>query len=307
MKNPLVSVVIPTYKRPHRIEAAIESVKKQTFKNLEIIVVDDNDPDSIEREKTHLAVQKYSNENNFSYITHEENKGGAFARNTGINASSGNFIAFLDDDDYWFPEKIEKQISIFESSSDQLGAVYCGNFITNDQGKVLHQVTPSLRGNILLPLLNGHSPNSTSLFLLRKSALVEAGGFDSNLKSFQDYDLWINMSQKFEFDYTEEPLVNFVRHNEDRVSINFENRFHALEYISKKWEKLLDQYGLKDRFYRYHASNIYVNAGEIEIEKGNYRMGLNLVLKSLVKKPFVSKNYIKPLRAVIRSRKSFSR
>ena len=97
----LVSVIIPTFQRAKYIERAIDSVLNQTYKNFEIIVVDDNDQESEARKEMIKRMDKYSSDSRIIYIKHEKNKNGAAARNTGINVAKGEYITFLDDDDYF--------------------------------------------------------------------------------------------------------------------------------------------------------------------------------------------------------------
>ena len=112
MKNEdVVSVIIPTYKRPKELERAIISVKNQTYKNIEIIVVDDNANDIEQRKSTEQVVKKYEN---IVYIQNKENLGGSKTRNIGIENAKGKYIAFLDDDDEFLPNKIEQQIKLYK-------------------------------------------------------------------------------------------------------------------------------------------------------------------------------------------------
>ena len=97
--TPLVSVIIPTYKRPDYLDRAIDSVLNQTYNNIEIIVVDDNNPNTEGRERTEKIMRRYENNPHVIYIKHEYNKNGSAARNTGFKASHGVYLAFLDDDD----------------------------------------------------------------------------------------------------------------------------------------------------------------------------------------------------------------
>ena len=120
-----VSVVIPTYKNRGGLRESINSVISQNYDNLiEIIVVDDNDPDSEFRMSTSLLMQQYADNRLVKYICHDTNKNGAAARNTGIRASCGDYIAFLDDDDLFLSHKLEKQVSYLEQHPEK-DAVYC--------------------------------------------------------------------------------------------------------------------------------------------------------------------------------------
>ena len=116
--NELVSIIIPTYKRNEKLKKAIESILKQTYQNIEIIVVDDNNPNTEYRKKNEILMQSYIKNSKVKYIKHEKNKNGAAARNTGINAANGKYIGFLDDDDEFLPTKIEKQVDVLEKKEN---------------------------------------------------------------------------------------------------------------------------------------------------------------------------------------------
>ena len=105
--TPLVSVVIPTYGRSNLLGRAIDSVLNQTYGNIEIIVVDDNGIGNSHQRQTEELLQKYIERNEIIYIKHQKNSGGSVARNTGIRSSKGEYVALLDDDDEWFPDKLE--------------------------------------------------------------------------------------------------------------------------------------------------------------------------------------------------------
>ncbi len=119
-KRPTVSVIIPTYNRAHLLGRAIESVLDQTYQDFEIIVVDDASADETEE------VVKSFGDDRINHIRHQKNKGGSAARNTGIKAARGEFIAFLDSDDEWVPKKLEKEIDRLQTLSNEVGVVYSG-------------------------------------------------------------------------------------------------------------------------------------------------------------------------------------
>src|SRR5690625_1857772 len=124
-KQPLVSVIIPTYKRPRMLTRALKSVLMQTYKNIEVIIVDDNDENSEYRKQTINFMKEYKSNPIIKYIKHKKNKGGSEARNTGIYKATGKYISFLDDDDEYMPTKIEKQVKKFKESNEaNLGFVY---------------------------------------------------------------------------------------------------------------------------------------------------------------------------------------
>ena len=124
MEQPLVSIIIPTYKRPDTLDRAINSVLNQTYKNIEVIVVDDNNPDTEARSKTEHIMSVYADNPRVRYIKHEKNKNGSAARNTGARYSQAKYVAFLDDDDEFFPEKIEAQVKRLEELPDEYAVCY---------------------------------------------------------------------------------------------------------------------------------------------------------------------------------------
>jgi len=117
-----VSVIIPSYGRPHLLKRAIKSVLDQTFQNFEIIVIDDNDPGEY-KNKTKKIIESF-NDKGIRYIPHKKNKGNNAARNTGLNYANGEYIAFLDNDDVFLPKKLEEHVSILDKSDNDVVLTY---------------------------------------------------------------------------------------------------------------------------------------------------------------------------------------
>lgn len=141
----LISIVITTYKRSDKIEEAIKSAISQTYRNIEIIVVDDNAKAHDERNKTEKIVEKYKN---VIYIQNKENLGGALSRNVGIKNAKGKFIAFLDDDDKYTKDKIEKQYQCYEQhKNDKVGLIYCYCYRENQKGNIVGNYQNDYEGN----------------------------------------------------------------------------------------------------------------------------------------------------------------
>lgn len=198
---PLVSVIIPTYNRAALLGRAVESVLKQTFQDFEAIVVDDASTDN-----TQGTIEKYSNRR-LIYLRHAINKGGGAARNTGIMAAGGDFIAFLDSDDEWLPEKLERQLLAFAGLPPAYGLVYSGFWRINGNtryyvpGKKMRPAS----GKVYADLLNQNFVG-TSAALIRKKHLLKAGLFDENLPRLQDWELWLRLARICYFYYLEEAL-----------------------------------------------------------------------------------------------------
>lgn len=125
--NEIVTAVITTYKRePEIVKRAIDSVLAQTYKHINIVVVDDSPADYELRDSVEKLVLDHFAEANITYVQHERNLGACAARNTGLSLVNSEFVAFLDDDDEWLPEKIEKQVKKFRECDELTALVYCG-------------------------------------------------------------------------------------------------------------------------------------------------------------------------------------
>src|SRR5262245_35235747 len=173
---PKVSVIIPTHNRAHFLRGAIFSVLNQTFQDFEIIIVDDASNDT-----TSQVVGSFDDKR-LRYVRHETNKGGSAARNTGILASKSEYIAFLDDDDEWLPEKLAKQMDVLIGSPPEVGCVYTGYiWVDRVSSRVLSQYSPTKRGNLFHDLLASNCVGGTSSILLKRDCLRKVGLFDESL------------------------------------------------------------------------------------------------------------------------------
>lgn len=241
--NCLVSIIIPTYARPEKLKDAIDSVFRQTYKNIELTIVDDNGIGTSDQIKTQTIVNSYCTTKKINYIINERNVGGNISRNKGIVHSNGEFIAFLDDDDVWSPRFIESNLKCF--TKETIGAVYCGYYSYDGKESTKCSLTNMKRGNVHADLLRGWCPTSTSLFLLRKQYVIKAGCFDENLTSFQDYDLWLRLSEKCEFNCNYEMLCIKYEGIGEQTSRNPQRRNTGYHAVVKKYEAILNKDELK--------------------------------------------------------------
>ena len=225
----LVSVIIPTYNRANFLGGAIKSVLDQSFKNLEIIVVDDCSSDN------NRALIETLGRAEIRYLRHARQLGGAAARNTGIHHSRGEYVAFLDDDDEWYPEKLSRQMHALLSSPPDVGGIYTGYFIVNrSDGQIRGQIVPTEHGELYEVLLGGNCIGSASSMLLRRSCFDAVGIFDERLRSFQDYDLWLRIARKYRFDCIRQPLLKYFVHG-DQIGSNSQALTQGLELMLKKY------------------------------------------------------------------------
>jgi glycosyltransferase involved in cell wall biosynthesis len=205
MNSPLVSVVIPTYARSQYICRAINSVLNQTYQNIEIIVVDDNGENTDNQLATCKMLKPYIEKQQIRYIAHKTNQNGSAARNTGIFNAKGEYICLLDDDDEFFPEKIEKQVHALNQLDDSWAGVFCNSinrFITPHGIKEqLNKV--DLSRNLYEEFLFCRAKFGSSSLMLRKSVCLEIKGFDTSFKRHQDWEFLTRILRKYKLKQVE--------------------------------------------------------------------------------------------------------
>ena len=241
----MVSAIITTYKRePEMVLRALDSILGQTYRNIEIIVVDDSPGDYPHREDVKKAVLERGDKSKdirIQYIAHERNMGACVARNTGLYASDGEYIAYLDDDDEWLPEKIDKQLKLMEKN-ENIALVCCGSISINEEKGVKQVREIALyRGYVFREMLKFNFVGSTSFPLIRKRHLISVGGFDPLMQAVQDYDVWLRLTEKYEIDYVEEPLVIYHDHGDERITTNPKRRISGTTRLCQKFQKYLDE------------------------------------------------------------------
>ncbi len=269
---PLVSVVIPTYNRASYLKAAVESVQRQTYKNLEIIIVDDA---SDEETASYISTIR---DERIKYFRNCINKGGAASRNLGIREAEGEYIAFLDDDDEWLPEKIVKQVEVLENNRN-IVVVYTG-FLIKDSKKrdYLGRSKQMKEGNIYDDLLAENCVGTTSTVLIRMKELKNSCMFDERMPSCQDWDLWLSLSSMYEFAHIPEPLVIYSLHNK-RISTDSTATLRGRELLLEKYESDIGQ---DNKVLAKH----HLRIGISNCQTGNRRKGRRYILSSLKENPF---------------------
>lgn len=207
----LVSVIIPTYKRDS-ILRAIDSVLLQDYPNIEIIVVDDNAEHLEYRKKVEESLSELIASEKVKLVQNEKNLGGSLARNEGILASSGEYIAFLDDDDWYLPNKISKQVDVLENSDSAL--VYCWCRGEDKNGNVVWENKTSYEGNILIQAMTGCVAN-TSLIMCKREVLFDVGLFE-DMPCKQDVFVELKLATKgYTFACVKEILVVYGNSDDD--------------------------------------------------------------------------------------------
>ena len=244
--KPLVSVIIPTYKRPNVIARAVDSVLKQTYDNIEIFVVDDNDPSFLERIATEEVMAQYENNPKVTYIQHDCNKNGSAARNTGWRHAKGKYITYIDDDDEISPLKIQKQVECLEQLDESWGACYTAYHTLMLNGSVQKSST-NHSGNVYLrALMRTFYVGSGSNVMLRKKVVDEINGYDEEFKRNQDIEFMARAFEHYKVAYIPEDLLTI--HWEVRAN---QRTFEFIDSISdfyiKKMSSRLERLSPKDR------------------------------------------------------------
>lgn len=248
-REPAVSIIIPTYNRADILPRAIDSVLGQTFSDFELYIVDDASTDETE------AVVRSYNDDRLRYIRHESNRGsGGIARNTAIDQVTGEYVAFLDDDDVWRPTKLEKQVALFEDSPHDVGLIYCWmNYL--DGETVVERRHPERRGYIFREMLDRNAITNASTLLVRSEVFSDIGGFDPTLPRGIDSDFIRRVAKEYKVDYVPEVLVEYhVGHGFERDSTLDESGIRdAIASTEAKFEKFSEAF---ERYPEMYASNL---------------------------------------------------
>jgi len=294
---PTVSVIIPTYNRPELLRRAVESVLQQTFRDLEVIIVDEGSC-----EETYLSNAKTSHlDNRVRYVYKKENRGPAAARNDGIRMASGRYVAFLDDDDVWLSEKLEKQVQ-FMSSYEDLEAVCCDFGFIDTNGKILNRDNGiGRRLKSARKLFKCYSGRESwyrigrqalykialvhyvfylvSTAIVKRQFLVNVGLFDESLPTNEDWDLLIRLVLCCNFGYLDEVLCyargHDVRYSQSRLSNNTKlmllGHFMLLDKLDRE---------VPDRFRHYlhaHAYQQYSSIIHFYLVRGDFSAAESII------------------------------
>lgn len=282
----LVSVVVPTYDRPDMVREAARVVAAQTYDDVELIVVDDHSPTPAE---TALADAALDDVETVRYLRHSQNRGVSAARNTGIRAATGEYVAFLDDDDRWDERKLAAQVRAFRESDDDVGVVYTGIEYTSETGSTTD--IPTLRGDVTHDLLVGRSLAPTSTVMARRAFLDRIDGFDEQLPSWNDRDLYVRLSQQCEFEPVPEVLtVRLAGHGSEQISRDYETKRDVSHprFVSKH-RPTAASYGWRcERRFLAATSLALARAARVN---GCYRESRRLLLESIRWYPFDTDAY----------------
>ena len=247
-----VSIIIPTYGGSNSLERVVDSALSGQDGDYDVIVVDDNNPDSEGRKKTERIMEKYIGMDSVIYLKHEKNKNGSAARNTGANFSDSKYLCFIDDDDIVLPGRISKQKLFMDSHSEYKGS-YCWCIL---DGK---EVRNSEVGDLTKSLLDQSFSPQTSTWMIDHEAFDSINGFDESYRRHQDYEFLLRFFKLYKFGVVKEVLLK-------RDKNEIDNQLHGAKlvemkkYLFDKFGYIVDEIdkkdiGYKKRVYAKHFAN----------------------------------------------------
>lgn len=250
---PQVSVIIPTYNSARYVVDAVESVLAQTYRDFEVIVIDDGSTDETpEVMKRYGAPVRY---------LRQENAGVAAARNRGIAESRGRYIAFLDADDTWFPEKLERQMAALAGSGGAR-ACYSAFLEVKDDLSPVGVRRSDRRGSAIEDLLlRGNVIGSICTVVAERALFESVGGFDPVLSQCADWDMWVRLAAETEFVYLDEPLVTYRQHGSNMSRNAPLLEFDSLRVLDKGFALPDLPEAVRSRRKQAYARNYMVLAG----------------------------------------------
>jgi len=282
--TPKVSVIIPTYNRGHYIAQAIDSVLKQSFQDFEIIVIDDGSTDN-----TQEVLKKFEGKIN---SIRQKNQGISRTRNRAIEESMGEYIAFLDSDDYWTPEKLELQVNIL-NSNPKVGIVYARMPIINEHGEKIGMKPAGVSGRNFKELLEVWGDLPTSTIMTRRECFHQVGLFDTSLATMEDIDMWIRIAKHFDLYEIENKVLAYYRRHEKQETTN---KIKVYDGLVRIYTKIYTTYpeAPKKLMIQRIVENQYTLAKENYVE-GYYKNAFNHAWTAIRRYPllgflFINKN-----------------
>ncbi|MBN1569579.1 MAG: glycosyltransferase family 2 protein [Acidobacteria bacterium] len=275
----LVSIVIPTYNRVQLTERAVYSALSQTYADLEIIIVDDASTDA-----TRDRIETLRNaDRRIRYLCHNNNRGAQAARNTGIQAAGGQCVAFLDSDNEWLPQKLQRQMALFSEKVDAPGVVYCGYSKVSASGDLVNEYVPRHRGYVYKQTLTDWLAD-TSTIVVRKDILENVHGFDNKVRAYQEWDLCIRLARECSFDFVPDSLAIYHEHDLPSISKDqLKDAYGYLGIVDLYRNEMLAECG------RSTLSNHYLQTGRLFVLAGRFDLARAYFLRSILYYPLAFK------------------
>jgi glycosyltransferase involved in cell wall biosynthesis len=285
MQGPFISVVIPTYNSENFITKTLETVFSQTYNNYEVIVSDDGSTDNTV-ETARAVFDRYGHGENKILINSHEGSGAA--RNKGIENASGDWISFLDSDDLWNHNKLERVVRYILNNEGV--DLVCHGQIDIEGPKETLLVPSNKFNNKIDPFLSLYRGNClyTSALTVKKQILYQAGLFDNRLPSAQDYDLWLRlgMINKIKIGFIEGPLSTHIG-REGNITSNIESRLQDMLEISRNYYVELKKVSKVPKIERIRfEGRVYSSEGLKLLRRKNITKGIYYLFIGLIKWPF---------------------
>jgi glycosyltransferase involved in cell wall biosynthesis len=252
MNTPFFTVVIPTHNRAELLGEATQSVLTQTFQNFELLVIDDHSTDHTKSVATSFK------DHRIKYIMNDRANGGAGTRNAGIFRAKGDWVAFLDDDDVWLPDKLELQYDKIQEVDSSVGLIYSG-YAAYDftERRVIITYVPEKEGWIQGDLLYKNYIGTFDTVVIRTDFLRKVGGLDERFPALQDMELYVRISGISKITFIDKTLVYKRTTNSDRIGWNIKKRLAANLLFWDKYKNLINQ---DPRLKHHTASRVLVYA-----------------------------------------------
>ena len=264
-QQPLVSVIMCTRDRPRLVGRAIQSILKQTYENFELVIADggtNNDTKQIVRSFDSSKIRYHRIENEIN---------AASTMNFGLTKCAGKYVAFQDDDDESFPQRLEKQVAFFESLPEECGMIYCWEeFYDDEKSETMRVSRPDLSGYVFPSLVErgGQTGGGTQL-LIRSSVIKDVGGFDEGLTLGSDYLFYLKISEKYKIEYQPDVLVRtHVNHIYQRTSDLISSDAYWIRASVEVTSKILARYC---DYFKRHPAKAYYHLEHLMISNAKLR------------------------------------
>lgn len=265
----LVSIIMPTYKRSDFIERALKSLLNQTYKNIEIIIIDDNSEHLEERKKTSEILDRYSEDCRIVRLENKVNLGGSLSRNEGIKIAKGKYITFLDDDDEYELEKVESQYNFYKTKfKNSKGIVYCQSVLYDQNKKRVSPTRVYIDGNknMLKAFMYGGQANTPSLFISRE-ILLEVDGFEK-LYCGQEWYLVLKILLKgYEVYHMKDELSRYYEHTEERITTNYTKKYEGEKKLYEIKKLHIPRFTKEEQLDMHYKINIMLANYAVKISK----------------------------------------
>ncbi len=275
----LVSVIIPAYNASRFIRETLHSALSQTYKEIEIVVVDDGSTDD-----TAEIVTRFSEADGRVRLLSQQNQGASAARNHGISASTGEFIAFLDADDLWHPTKLEKQVKLLQESPADVGLIYTWCRMIDNEGAItgFSGTYATRRGTVFDYLLVDNFVANGSIALVRRCSLPGPPPFDTELSGNEDYYFYLRIARSWKVDYVPEFLVGYRWNTGQNKSANFTRLSSSRKQMI---DKLLAAGPISRRALAWSNSSFDLGLAQLCFKRGDRRASMDYLRSAMSRGP----------------------